>query len=84
MAPWDCRIYRLIREYAADRGLPQTPSAVAFRAYLEGRGQLQTGSWLDPRCDRVWFRPLGQGRSDVVKSCCLTETASGGPAGPSC
>ena len=62
MNPMDDPIFRLIREFAADRGLPPTPSAEAMRAYLSGPGQLQVGSALVPQTGTVWLRPLKGGR----------------------
>ena len=58
--PWSDRVYRLIREFAADAGLPPTPSAEAV--YLAGPGKLQVGSFVDDRCGVIWFRPLKGGR----------------------
>jgi hypothetical protein len=46
-----------------------TPSALAMRLYLHGPGGLQIGSQVDPRVDRVWFRPLCGGRWCVVTWC---------------
>jgi len=60
--PWDDRVYRLIREFAADAGMPPTPSAEVMRGYLAGPGRLQVGSIVDERCGVVWFRPLKGGR----------------------
>ena len=65
-APWSCPIYCLIRAFAADKGLPPTPSACALRAYLEGEGRLQVGSRFAD-VGMIWFRPLGQGRWYVDK-----------------
>ena len=67
-SPWTCPIYRLIREFAADKGLPPTPSACALRAYLEGKGRLQVGSRFAD-VGMIWLRPLGQGRWYVDKPC---------------
>jgi len=46
-----------------------TPSALAMRLYLHGRGQLQLGSVVDPRVDRVWLRPICGGRWSIVHVC---------------
>ena len=46
-----------------------TPSALALKLYLIGPGRLQIGSAVDPKVDRVWFRPLGDGRWSVVHVC---------------
>lgn len=46
-----------------------TPSALALQLWMLGYGRLQIGSVVDPKVDRVWFRPLGGGRWSVVRSC---------------
>jgi hypothetical protein len=46
-----------------------TPSALALKLYLHGPGRLQIGSVVDPKVDRVWFRPLCGGRWVVVHAC---------------
>ena len=52
----------LIRSFWADWGLPPTPTCVALRAYLDGPGQRQIGSRVDPQVGVVWLRPLRGGR----------------------
>ena len=54
-------IPQLIRAFEADR-VPPTPSAQAMRAWLEGPGRLQLGSAVAPQVDRVWLRPICNGR----------------------
>ena len=43
-----------------------TPSALAMKLWLHGQGQLQIGSFVDPRVDRIWIRPICGGRRSVV------------------
>ena len=43
-----------------------TPSALAMKLWLHGQGQLQIGSFVDPRVDRIWIRPICGGRWSVV------------------
>jgi len=44
-----------------------TPSALAMKLWLYGQGQLQIGSFVDPRVDRIWIRPICGGRWSVVR-----------------
>ena len=46
-----------------------TPSALAMKLWLHGRGHLQLGSVVDQRVDRIWIRPICGGRWSVVHTC---------------
>ena len=76
--PWDDRVYRLIREFVADVGLPPTPSAEAMRGCLAGPGQLQVGSIVDERCGVIWFTL--EGWSLVRGPCGIKKDSKGAPA----